>query len=287
MSAVVAEIVPRDIIHPDTVGLYPLMFTGTIENSADRMQVVADQVGIPLLITDSLEQKRRMIFDMKARDAHRPGPNFADASKRRVEEMLPKLDGFKNRVGIGHSLGSVVITGMQRYGEAKPFSIVELCDGFNVSRLGYIGFSLYQARDAVRARIMNHRQSVPPIRRHDWSEYHDGHNETSILRKMYNLGELMGGAESEAGALALAGDADLPLHVIGLTHGLSGSHRRHLMPFKAEIENARARAVQQSNPDKPPVPFVFTVEDLWHSDILKPSVIAPNLARTLAMLTAG
>ena len=77
---------PKVTTKPNVLGLYPYPIAGTIANTGDRLQKMVDLTGFPVVASDLLLQRKKMIFDMKAKQANSPnGAPYRDMSLRRGE----------------------------------------------------------------------------------------------------------------------------------------------------------------------------------------------------------
>jgi hypothetical protein len=289
MSSAIHVIEPKVSIHPDTVGVYAHMINGNLRNSGDRLQEIANQVGFTILAADLLEQNSKRIFDLKARDALRPGPNFIDTAKRQAEHLLPHVNNYDKRIGMGHSLGVVIVAGMQRYGEIKPFNCVELVDGFNLKApqstfrgyAWYLSYLLSDERHKLSLAGSDTQKEKLPA--YNWSpQIAEDNDTTSAITKMRNFSELMRGTESRDGTLALAADVTLPLHITGFKNGMSGT-TRELRDFQAVALDHRFDIFETLDPKIRPkrtAPFQFSIVEGWHSDLTVASKVAHNLQQT-------
>lgn len=291
---------PKDIVHEDTMGLYPLPMFADIKNTGDRLQETVDQVGFPILASDLFLQKKKTIFDMKARIANSPkGPMYEAMSYRRSEYFNDIADthGATQRIGIGDSLGVPAIQGMQLYGETdSTFDAILLRDGWNLeaaidkstSTLRGIGrYALYQVKDALYSKKHPNRFIVPD---HGFSKYDTNDlNETNLVQKLLNVADMMRGSENVVNTtkltefVALRG---LALNIVCLRNGLSGRENLQnvfldsLDTFLGIHMITTHRSLEQVET----LPYSSKIVDGWHSDLLDPTRAANDIQETLALL---
>lgn len=291
---------PKDAIYEDTMGLYPLPMFADIKNTGDRLQETVDQIGFPILASDLFLQKKKTIFDLKARTANSPkSPMYEAMSYRRSEYFndIAENYGVMRRVGIGDSLGVPAIQGMQLHGETEStFDAILLRDGWNLeaainkptSTLRGLGrYALYQAKDALYSKKHPNRFVVPD---HGFNKYEsDDINETNPIQKLLNVADMMRGGENWVNTtklmefVALRG---LALNVVCLRNGLSGSEKlQHV--FLDSLDTSlglhlliSGKTVRQAGI----LPFSSKIADGWHSDLLDPTRLANDINVTLGLL---
>ncbi len=294
------HIEPNNSIHDgvavrdDVVGLFPYPFNGNIANTGDRLQEIVNRTGIVLVVGEILLQDTKTLHGMPAEDALRRGSHFRSTCRWQAERVLREVERYSSAkvIGIGHSLGSVAVSGMQRYGETPPFDCVELADGFNLrqnGRYAVAGFLAYQARD--KAQQLAHRMlgedttQSDSLPKNDWSIYTQPQVK-GVFDKIRDLADIMISDEGRDGAETLAANTSLPMHVIGYSKGLSGSAEQlaRFLDGLVDLRQAAALGTGRSA-SKPPAPLETVIMKGWHSALLNPD-IAVNIRRTIDLAVA-
>ena len=276
----------------DTLGLYAMPIAATIQNSGDRLQAMANEVGIPFIATDLLLQKKKVILDMAAKDANRPSGDVYHAMSRYRNDFFNDVsEQFAPRVklGMADSLGVSAVQGMQLHGaeEDPTFTHVLLRDGWNLSRPAgtlrgvgrYLGYQAADFAHQTKVKMQGDGLTVPEA---GWGDVESRYpDETSFAQKVLNVADLMRGPENRRNAVQLAEQAvfaGTSLNIVGFRHGLSGD-LTELRDFIDDIKNEAERAQQLvTNLDGE---VKVQVEEGWHSDLLDPMRGARHVAWAL------
>ncbi len=288
---------------PDTAGLYPYTFNANPSNSAERLQALADMAGFTIYAADFMGQQDGSVMGVPAREALQPGDDFAMTCHRQATALHDTVFvSYQHRIGIGDALGVTAITGTHRFRLGVPslYDAVQLRDGFNLRRaqkvrsMAYASFLGYQIADVVHGRLAkdvdDRATKTNQLMRGTSQLSPPNPDNPSVLANMRNLGALMQSDESIKGSRALARDTSMPLHVVGLRHGLSGTEPE-VHHFFDLLEKVRHDAIhhvdyKRKSPDVYPVaaPLLATYEPGWHADILDPVRGARHLRATRALL---
>lgn len=295
MSNSFVEIAPNNGIHDgviartDMVGLFPYPFNGYAKNTGPRLQEIVNRSGLTIVAGEFFGQDDDNLFGVPVREALQYGQPYADTSKKQAEGVLKVLEkyGPVKRIGIGHSLGSVAVSGMQLHGEEPPFDCIELADGFNLrdegqpSVAGFLGYNALDVGQQLVHRLCGiDTTGGTNLPAYDWSGSAKPQVK-SYFEKIRDLKDLMRSSVGYTSAIDLAGKVELPLHMIGYTRGLSGS-RRELLDFMDAQKITRAIAARISSRKSAPAPLETTIRKGWHSALLNPN-IAETLRKTMDM----
>jgi|GEM_PF-5013063 len=277
---------PESDRFPEAAGLYPYTFNATPANSGERLQTLANMAGFTIYAADFMGQETGEIFGLPAREALKPGNNFAKTCRQQAEFLADTVfaSDYSVRIGIGDSLGVTSITGIHAHAQDIPtiFSALQLRDGFNLrlgqqrSALAYASFVGYQLADTLQARLPSKFEAVELSKLSDDSEIAERHGKPiSVIDNMRNLGEIMQQDEGLRGTVYAATDTSLAVHTVGLKHGLSG-RRSTVAKFFDTLHLVRS-ATAERELGSAPAELVTRIEKGWHSDILDPSLGAYHL----------
>ena len=268
------------------LGLYPYPIAGNIANTGDRLQRMVDITGFPVVASDLLLQRKKTIFDMKARQANQPcGDVYRDMSLRRGEFFAKIADslGATVRVGMGDSLGVSAIQGMQLHKAMRPpFDAILLRDGWNLNRpispiFGIARYIGYQARDFIQQRVQPPNFDIPET---PYKHISLEPSEVNPIKAMYNVSDLMKGTDNRDNAVDLAGFPRLAMNVVCFDRGLSGS-KKNQETFIDELIGARQQRTLAGDQNK----LIAEIQPGWHHHLLDPIRGAADVERTLDLLS--
>lgn len=285
---------PVDGRNPEVIGVYAMPISSNIQNTGNRIETMANMVGLPFIISDLFAQNRKTIFDMAAKDANSPlEKTYRDMSLRRLEFTTDQIEknglSHYTTLGMGDSLGVPAIQGMQYYGleQHEGFDAILLRDGWNLgpsdSKLRgfrhYISYTLkdelHKRRDHVSFNELDYGYSADEFAQE---------NETNILQKMWNVADMMrwhGNVEIAFHLGRMAADNGFAMNAVCLRQGLSGTESEQenfvetlLIEHEVATEDADSM-----------ISIRAEVVDGWHSDLLDPTRGARDVENTLDLLT--
>lgn len=285
----------------NVIEAYQPPFGTTFENSWWRLQRKANITGVPIACFPPIDRERvyfedrpTVHIDLATPDTrHRepePGVVLLDACKARNETVLTQLAEYKVRIGTGHSLGALVISLMQLAGEQTdeaPFDYLELVDGFNFSApegpiKGYWHFGSYTITDSVVQALKRKQEALKPETRPviDPESSLALAGDFSVIRGMRNAHDMMRSDASAKYPMKLARTSTVGMHVVALTHGLSGSEKQ-ARAYLGQIEVARRAADEgRSIPGASVTP---RLQRGWHSDLVDSNKMAELFGITLGL----
>lgn len=272
----------------DVVGVYVMPINADLKNTGNRIQEMTNQLGIPFVLTDLLQQDQAEVFGLPNRSANQPfGDVFGRMSKLRADFVESFLDEQKQdqpiRLVMTDSLGVPATLGIQLHAAypEQRFDAMLLRDGWNLgksesAKLGYLRYGSYQVANAVRdigKKLAGKGLSVPE---HGWEDAQIPESEVGFLGKVANAADLMRSHETRTntGILAILGNT--AMNVVCFKPGLSGG-RRATREFVHELE------FMARNSGKLRAEIVAG----WHSDLLDPTRGAKDVENTLDLLRSG
>jgi hypothetical protein len=294
-----AQLIPAKKLSPEygeAVGVFIPGIDANIQNTGNRIQEMADDVGMHFLMTDVLPQGKPTVDEMDGmttREVNQPsGEVFQTASRRRVDFVRDSLRRAglhqDNILLMGDSLGVPLAQGMQLHAdETDRFDTVLLRDGWNLGRsesagLGRLKYVDYQLGNIVRdlGRKITGKGLVVPDR--GWEKQEDWPREYGMVGMVKDVTDLMRSFETRRNAVELAGRAAIEgfgFNVVCLQSGLSGTHHEQ-DAFLAEVQSAYEQKSRKASPNT----LLARRVPGWHSDLLDPARGADDVRNTLDLL---
>ncbi len=307
MGLTTYDITPDNMLHPDTVAVYPITFGGNIENTYDRMAKTAELAGHTILLAELTGQDGLDIDGLQPRDALTYN-KLRRTSHYQSEEIALRVGDYSIRLGVGHSLGGVMISSMEavsaedfgKDGDERLFNGINLTDSINLrSRsadamslatqspiTGYAGYLAYLAKDALLQSIPFTRYDADIPELYDPQEHGRSLPGPGFIKNIGNIGPLMRSPASRETALSISRMLDLPAYIVGLEHGLSGPRDRvHSFHVSMGIERQKVITKHRAKIDKVPVADQERViVPGRHSRLMDPQFVAEQLVKTRNMV---
>lgn len=276
---------PETVHREDTALIAPFPFAGTPENTGPRLQMVANTIGATVIGFNRRGTGTRSIIDLGARRALRPAniqATYAETAEQLAETRL--IERYQTLIGWGDSGGGALIMGMQQ--AAPLFNRLLLRDCFNHlapqgPKEGVDNFLDYRKHGEDGKRTDPAAPHVPTVRQ--------GRFGTLVrpLIEMYNYSPLMCSEHTLIAARDLAGSQPgLPMRIVGLTHTFTGSAGQ-AAAFNKDLLHRRTRSAQMlvgsGNLNAQLGGLNATVQEGYHSDLLRPDWAAKHVAETLAL----
>jgi hypothetical protein len=287
------------------VGVFIPGIDANIRNTGNRIQEMANQTGIPFLMTDVLPQGKGTIEEMggmTVRDANQPsGDVYRDVSRSRLDFVRTQLEAeageHESVLLMGDSLGVPVAQGMQLHAEEdERFDALLLRDGWNLGTSdnltrGYLRYGLYQARNIAHDLAKKVHGNGLQMPDHGFETHEDWQRDYGIVGMVKDVGDLMRSFETRNNTLQLARVAgetgSFVLKVVMLGDGLSGNTAQSVR-FREGVYDAYFEGAQNSDQawtnDRYPYFVEAGIDPGWHSDLLDPIRGAEDVADTLKML---
>lgn len=272
----------------DVVAVYVPGIDANLNNTGDRVQEMTNQLGIPFVLTDLLQQRQAEVFGMTNREAHQPkGEVFETMSRRYADHIAEVLDANNLdqtvRLVMADSLGVPAAQGIQLHADPdQKFNAMLLRDGWNLgpserAGMGYVRYGSYQVANIVRDlgnKIVG--KSRPAIPEYGWSDVEIAKSETGLVDKVKNATDLMRSHETRDNALRLAALGGQAIYAVCLYPGLSGSYSA-AEKFINDLHTASGENPQVQG----------RIVAGWHSDLLDPFRGAQDVENTLNLLNSN